>query len=56
VIPIASKLLRSEKQFNFKEDCLFCGKPVHDNAKRKEHGVHSVQTTVSIDFGTDMQE
>jgi 5'-3' exonuclease len=45
VIPISSKLLRSEKQFNFKEDCLFCGKPAHDNAKRKKHGVHSVQTT-----------
>lgn len=45
VIPIPSKSLRSEMQFNFKEDCLFCGKPVNDNAKRKKHGVHSVQTT-----------
>lgn len=45
IIPIPSKSLRSEMQFNFKEDCLFCGKPVNDNAKKKKNGVHSVQTT-----------
>lgn len=41
VIPIPSKSLRSEMQFNFKEDCLFCGKPVNDNAKRKKNMVYT---------------
>ena len=32
-------LLRSEKQFDFKEDCLFCGASVTENtAKKKDFG------------------
>jgi hypothetical protein len=37
-------LLRSEKQFDFKEDCLFCGASVVENsAKRKTFDVHAVR-------------
>ena len=39
-------LLRSEKQFDFKEDCLFCGVSTNEStAKRKTFDVHAVRTT-----------
>lgn len=39
-------ILRSEKQFDFKDDCLFCGASVIENAaKRKTFEVHAVRTT-----------
>ena len=56
IIPIPSKSLRSEMQFNFKEDCLFCGKPVNDNAKKiKKWCTLGSNNSVSINFRTDLQ-
>ncbi|CAG2233051.1 MOGS [Mytilus edulis] len=46
--------LRSEKQFSFQEDCLFCGNStIETTAKRKLFDVHAVQTT---EFQTTVEQ
>ena len=46
--------LRSEKQFSFQEDCLFCGNStIETTAKRKLFDAHAVQTT---EFQTTVEQ
>ncbi|CAG2229526.1 unnamed protein product [Mytilus edulis] len=53
--PLATpSTLRSEKQFNFKEDCLFCGNSTFEiTAKTNLFDVHAVQTT---EFQTTVEQ